>query len=114
MGWDFTKKPTDIKEFFKNEYEFSGNKVLDIEIHKNKEVYIALKIGSTSEVTALVVLLQTGKERNFEFGYKTMDESVHPFYYNCPARIFNLLTPTTSQNAKDWRAKVSKKLKLQF
>lgn len=48
-----------------------------------------------------------GKE---EVMFKVMDESMEPFYYNCPERIFKLLSPLSQMpyvgSAKDWRKKV--------
>lgn len=37
------------------------------------------------------------------FGYKDMDETVGPYECECPARILDLLTPTTSEYAVQWR-----------
>lgn len=38
------------------------------------------------------------------FCYKDMDESMGPYYTNCPERILKLLTPTEHEYAKSWRA----------
>jgi len=45
-----------------------------------------------------------------EFGYKHMDENMHPFYYDCPIRLLDKLdklAPVTepSSGAYRWRAK---------
>ena len=53
------------------------------------------------EVWAAVVITST--ENNNDFGYKDMDESCHPYYYDCPKSIFELLTPTTNESALAWR-----------
>jgi hypothetical protein len=39
------------------------------------------------------------------FGYKDMEESMGPYYYDCPAVILDLLTPTDNENSLSWRAK---------
>lgn len=45
------------------------------------------------------------------WGYKDMDESVGPFYYDCPAGILALLTPTDDDRAKEWREKCRQRLR---
>lgn len=37
------------------------------------------------------------------WGYKEMDESMHPFYYDCPTSILALLSPTDDKSANEWR-----------
>ena len=54
-----------------------------------------------TEVIAVVVLTSVRNGRYF--GYKDMDESELPFYYNCPESILKLLTPTENANANEWR-----------
>ena len=39
------------------------------------------------------------------FGYKDMDETEGPGYYDCPAGILDLLSPTESVWANEWRQK---------
>ena len=39
------------------------------------------------------------------FCYKDMDETVGPYYHNCPERILKLLTPTEHEYALEWRRK---------
>lgn len=40
-----------------------------------------------------------------EWGYKNMDETMGPNEAQAPVRLIDLLSPTTSQWAKDWRQK---------
>lgn len=40
------------------------------------------------------------------WGYKSMDETMGPFYYSCPAHILALATPGPDAGAK-WRAKLA-------
>lgn len=46
-----------------------------------------------------------GREDNWghNFCYKDMDESMGPYFHNCPERILKLLTPTEYKYAQDWR-----------
>ena len=63
-------------------------------------VYGAIQVVATGEVVGLVVLTSTKGE---EFSYKDMDETCGPNYWDCPLSILKLLTPTTNENAMDWR-----------
>ena len=37
------------------------------------------------------------------WGYKDMSEDMNPYFYDCPAGILALLTPTESEGANEWR-----------
>lgn len=53
-----------------------------------------------------------GSDRT-EFAYKDMDETMLPFYYDCPARILDFLdthAPATEGNAQAWRARCRQRL----
>ena len=36
-------------------------------------------------------------------GYKPMSEEAHPYYYDCPAHLFEFAGPTDNPNATEWR-----------
>lgn len=62
-----------------------------------------------SEVFAVVVLTSVENNKFFNMSYKDMDETEHPFYYDCPVSILKLLTPTDNENANIWREKCKKR-----
>lgn len=69
-----------------------------IESDGNREVWAA-------------IFLTCGKSNDgTKWGYKDMDETMLPFYYDCPAGILALLTPTDSANANKWREECRKTL----
>ena len=37
------------------------------------------------------------------WGYKDMDETMGPYYYDCPKAILDMLTPTDNDTANEWR-----------
>lgn len=41
-------------------------------------------------------------QRGYGYGYKDMDEGMHPYYYNCPLSYLKLATPT----CEAWRERV--------
>lgn len=43
-----------------------------------------------------------------EYGHKHMDETVGPFYYDCPLEFLDECTAPINDTAKDWRDKVRK------
>lgn len=62
--------------------------------------YAAMKSTKTGDIWALIVLTDTDGN---EFGYKDMDETCDPYYYDCPIGILKLLSPTENEYAKEWR-----------
>ena len=71
---------------------------------KGLTFYGAVRNNETGEVWALIVLQQRLRG-HYNYGRKEMDETAGPFYYDCPDRILDLLTPTTNAYALEWRAK---------
>ena len=53
--------------------------------------------------TVVLTDITTDKRGVKWFGYKDMDETMGPGYYDCPAGILDLLTPTKHRAANVWR-----------
>lgn len=74
---------------------------------KGSTYYAAVKttVKATGEsyVWAAVFLTATDKRSYYDFGYKDMDETVGPCEDDCPKSILELLTPTDSKYANEWR-----------
>lgn len=73
--------------------------------------------GRQREVVGVVCRIQyCPKAHHDNFAYKDMDETMEPFYYDCPKVILEDLTPTTNEYALRWRKKcrenIEKKEKL--
>ncbi len=64
--------------------------------------------GERQVWAAVIKVTQT--RGDYGFCYKDMDETEGPCYYDCPAKILDLLTPTDSAYANEWRAKCREKL----
>ena len=115
MGWMcYNHKVANVKAAIEDN-------VLPWPNHKSPYAYEILKssmVGSTyyaaiqrteratgqTECYALIVL--TTNNYRDGFCYKQMDESCGPFEDKCPLAILNLLTPTDSECANEWRARV--------
>lgn len=100
MGWMELHKERGVsyKEFFQ---EGLKGEILD-SCTKNGVFYGALRTEN-QEVLTLVILIRI-KRGYYNFAYKWMDESYHPYYYECPDRILDLLTPTDNKPSNEWRA----------
>ena len=60
----------------------------------------------------VVFLTSVDSKDYYNFSYKDMDETCGPFCYDCPESILKLLSPTTSEFARKWRAGCRKHRKL--
>ena len=108
MGW------TGIRNTMVQDTSRSRRDLLDHEIETSWGNYRVVKSamkGSTyygaimhpnGYVFGLVVL--TSVDGN-EFCYKEMDESMGPYYYDCPATILNALDPTDNETSNEWRSR---------
>lgn len=109
MGWTFTNRPKGMttRAFFEQEWsigtdqatgEFLGTAIV------GSTFYAAVRTIKTGEVWALVCSTQRARGY-YNFGYKEMDEGMGPNEAQMPAKLLDLLTPTDSQWANDWRAR---------
>ena len=56
-----------------------------------------------SIIFAAVCLTSTNMKDYYNFSYKDMDETCGPYQCDCPKGILDLLTPTDSEFANNWR-----------
>jgi hypothetical protein len=64
---------------------------------------MAVRVGVTNNDTiGMVCLVDTTKT---EYGFKYMDETMGPYYTNCPNKILDMLSPTDNEYAIKWRNK---------
>lgn len=85
------------------------SKVLKSALVKRRVYYAAVehvvKATGAREVWALVCLVHYNPRdrEGYIFGYKDQTESMGPYDCDCPVSILDLLTPTDSDYAKEWR-----------
>lgn len=116
MGWDFCHakyyKPNgsvDRKAECDARFTWGTYKVLKSSM-KGTTYYAAVDDGKGNIFA--VVALTAGQDRHnpyFNFGLKSMSEDMHPFFYDCPKGILDLLTGTDNQSANEWRSKCREK-----
>lgn len=82
---------------------------------KGGVVYAAVRDRTDpAQVWGLVLLVTTGKSHwgeGRELTTKAMDETMGPGEDECPARILDLLTPTDSECANQWRERCRENLR---
>lgn len=84
-----------------------GYRVLKSTMHGN--IYYAA-IERTSDSGEKIVFAVIGHTHSnlkdyMNFSYKLMDETMGPYNYDCPNSILDLLSPTDSEWANEWRKK---------
>ena len=101
MGYDIIEGVTTRTDWIRHMItnEIVGKRIV------NGTAYLALRDGDT--VYGTVVIFSKNKYR---LAGKIMDEAMHPYNYDCPEKIFNLLTPTTDRFSMAWREKVRERL----
>lgn len=107
MGWLFYRKPEGpIRAHMDEKLTFTTergtSRVLRSAVVKWRTYYAAVEeiVGETRRVYAVVCLLSFTRT---EFGYKDMSEDMGPVESDCPKAILDLLTPTDSKYAQEWR-----------
>jgi len=112
MGWTFLHRAKGLRteDIFRQDF---GEGVLRFRLVGRSEAYMAYRTGK-GPVIGLVCLTQYRSRDRCNFGYKDMDESMGPYYYNCPKEILEMLSPleevyalgsTRYESAKNWRDK---------
>lgn len=123
MGWLYMssmrghKTPKQYLDHqFTHEGEYFTHKTLDSAVVGMKRYYAAVErveraTGERSVVGVICLVNFNPRDREgMIFGYKDMDETMGPCETDCPARILDLLTPTDSKYAVEWRAKCRRRL----
>ena len=113
MGWDYQhiEKPINRVELVMKDYTCEN----EVKIYQplkgvavGKVVYLAVeetdKVTNKKEVFAVVAETKVCSDY-FNFGMKSNCETAGPCFYDCPASILDLLTPTSSEWANEWREK---------
>ena len=79
------------------------------EDENGKSIYEPLP-EEEQKVFAAVFLTSVDSKDYYNFSYKDMDETEHPFYYDCPKSILDLLSPTENERALEWRKRGRERL----
>ncbi len=103
MGWLFTQGASrkQIADGILKDFA-AGVKVLDhASTCYGRRLWVTIE---TDSLTPLVCLFLLDKS-NGGWGYKDMDESMHPYYYDCPLRLLKG-SGMHNEQSQVWREKV--------
>jgi len=108
MGWSFANdrsvgKNEIVASFRKPGFWSQGTDVIKDSVVGNH--YWAVIQRADGERFIFLAMMQPGSP-GLGWGYKDLDESMHPYYYDCPLGLLALAGPTSSKSAQDWRAGV--------
>lgn len=109
MGATNMKRPKGLsnREWVKQNLLMAGQTILDCTTlptsgEWQRVFYAAVREDNSGDVWALVLLMHFGGGY-YNFTYKALDDTVGPCETSCPKRIIDLLTPTDSKYASEWR-----------
>jgi hypothetical protein len=95
------------RDFFQHEIAGENHRIL--ESHSRAGVcYLAIEQvrgEDAGQVFGAVILTHRAPNSYHNYGYKAMTEDMGPGDYDCPPKILDLLTPTESKYATEWRAR---------
>jgi hypothetical protein len=107
MGWDFTHGASrqdivnQILGMYKKEF---GVKILDHACTAyGKRLWLCVE--SDKLKSPLVVLYLLDKSKGYGWGYKCMDETMGPYYHDCPQRLIK--GEAHNQFSANWRQRVA-------
>ncbi len=67
-----------------------------------RHLWLAIQNPGGSKLVCLFLL----QKSDGLWGYKAVDESMGPCYYDCPQSVIDAAGPTESKYAQEWRAEV--------
>lgn len=71
---------------------------------RGSRLWIAMRRGEQRFI--VLYLLSKSKDSSWPWGYKDMDETMHPYYYDCPLRLLDATAPEEGKEESEWRKAV--------
>ena len=103
MGYDGRYSWTsakDVKESLVKEWKESDNYLLiDRVTHGGRHLWVGL-VGKDG---VGVVVLHLIEKHGGCWMQKVMDETMHPYYYDCPLSVLDAVGPASNESAEKWR-----------
>lgn len=98
MGYEFVQTCRTVKSMADEVLRAFGDHIVDCS-RRGQELYAAVRHQEHSEVVSVVVCL-IRKDRDGSYGFKIMDETQYPYYFNCPEKILKL---SNNPEGRKWR-----------
>lgn len=111
MGWTVLYRSNSPKNYAEEKKVIQelfqpADKFEIVQMSKNGSVwYVACRMKQVEGQPVFATIIKTST-KNGEFGYKDMDETMHPYFYGAPISLIKKLTPTDNEHANAWRNKV--------
>lgn len=104
MGWDVTNvsPSTTTLEFVREELKRGSGKLIALAKGREASTYYAAWEHKPGHVMGIVYI---AKRSNGQIASRIIGEDEGPHSYGCPKVILDMLTPTNSEWAKEWRTK---------
>lgn len=114
MGWTFVHRSTRAS-IIAEVLSSSFHETVDHVIHGNV-IYAIKRVQDRDDIPAerrgqqyIAVILISGRgDPGYQYGYKLLDETMGPCYYDCPLRFLDSVPCPDSTYAVEWRAAVRK------
>lgn len=112
MGWLFTKYQTKeelIDRCLRGDSHPTGFKALAHTISGGNRLWVVFENEANEHLPKgerFIALYLLASQRGFGWGYKDMDESVGPAYYDCPLSYLKMAPDPKSEYSAGWREKV--------
>ncbi len=115
MGWTSTYAPEkpgtdELNRIADRELQGEHIKILDRSawLNWNSHRYSLVEITEPGKERLLCIAVTVVEYRDNQVCWKTMDDSMGPYMYDCPTRLVKKAnkTPTRNETAAKWRAKV--------
>lgn len=93
MGWTYTTRPKGLKtrDWLIQQRVLDANRIKAFRMKKNV-AYVAYEVGKNDKSAVLAVVVKISRSKN-KCGWKSMDETMGPYIYDCPAQILDSLDP---------------------
>lgn len=103
MGWLFSQPSKEaLIQSLLDPRQYEG-KILDSSVRGNR-LWVLYEESDGRRIIGLFLM----EVRSGVWGYKSMDETMHPYYYDCPLRLLENATEPLNDSAREWRENVRK------
>jgi len=111
MGWTFpfNASRSDVVEDLTRDQKTANGGVFRTlrKCFRGNTMYALHESGPEGETRKwIAVYLLQRDASSGDWGYKDMDESMHPYYFDCPVSYLDEADEPTSDGAREWRAEV--------
>lgn len=106
MGWHLTyhHKPADYLRYWQSKYADGNGAYNVLKIKRTcygTRAWVLYELIATKEKFIVLYLFRKGEGGGW--WYKDLDETMHPYFYDCPLSLIKEAGPTNNKSANEWR-----------